>query len=41
MERLQQMERLGLAYAIGYFPDAAYDRGSIELFESQVIPALR
>jgi F420-dependent oxidoreductase-like protein len=39
--RLQQMERLGMTYPICYFVDAAYDRGSIELFESQVIPALR
>jgi hypothetical protein len=35
------MERLGMTYAIGYFADAAYDRSSIELFESKVIPAFR
>jgi F420-dependent oxidoreductase-like protein len=41
VERLQGMERLGMTYAIGYFADAAYDRSSIELFESKVIPAFR
>jgi F420-dependent oxidoreductase-like protein len=39
--KLQELEGLGLGYAITYFADAAYDRSSIELFESQVIPALR
>jgi hypothetical protein len=29
-----------MTYAIGYFVDAAYDRGSLELFASKVIPAL-
>jgi hypothetical protein len=28
-------------YAICYFPEAAYDRSGIELFEREVIPALR
>lgn len=41
VERLREFEGAGLGYAIGYFPDAAYDRGSIELFESRVIPELR
>lgn len=40
VERLKTMEGLGMTYAIGYFPDAAYDRSSLELFESQVIPEL-
>ncbi|MFD7073098.1 LLM class F420-dependent oxidoreductase [Nocardioides sp. NPDC057577] len=38
VERLKTMEGLGMTYAIGYFPDAAYDRSSLELFESKVIP---
>ena len=32
--------RLGCEYAIMYFPEAAYDRTGIELFEREVIPAL-
>ena len=27
-------------YAIHYFPESAYDRSSLELFEREVIPAL-
>lgn len=41
VEKLQELAGLGLGYAITYFADAAYDRSSIELFESQVVPALR
>ncbi|MFC5993032.1 LLM class F420-dependent oxidoreductase [Pseudonocardia hispaniensis] len=37
---LRELQRLGMAYAICYFPDAAYDRSSVELFEREVIPAL-
>ena len=40
IERLQEMKRRGLGYAIHYFPEAAYDRSGIELFEREVIPAL-
>ena len=40
VERLTAHAGLGLDYAICYFVDAAYDRGSIELFESQVIPSV-
>jgi F420-dependent oxidoreductase-like protein len=40
IERLAEVRDLGLAYAIGNFADAAYDRGSISLFADQVIPAL-
>ncbi len=40
VERLTQARELGLGYAIAYFLDAAYDRSSIELFASQVVPAL-
>jgi F420-dependent oxidoreductase-like protein len=41
VENLTEMKSRGLAYAIHYFPEAAYDRSGIELFESQVIPALQ
>lgn len=40
IERLSGMKEKGLAYAITYFPEAAYDRSGIELFEREVIPAL-
>lgn len=40
IEKLQDMNRRGLAYAIHYFPEAAYDRSGIELFEREVVPAL-
>ena len=40
VEKLAQMRDLGCDYAILYFPEAAYDRSGIELFEHEVIPAL-
>ncbi|MFC5433047.1 LLM class F420-dependent oxidoreductase [Microbacterium suwonense] len=40
VERLRDLEGRGLGYAIHYFPEAAYDRSGIELFEREVIPAL-
>jgi F420-dependent oxidoreductase-like protein len=40
VEKLREADAFGMTYAICYFADAAYDRSSIELFESQVIPAL-
>lgn len=40
IERLQQARAMGLTYAIANFIDAAYDASSIEMFTSQVIPAL-
>jgi F420-dependent oxidoreductase-like protein len=40
VERLQRLRRLGCEYVICYFPEAAYDRSGIELFERDVIPAL-
>lgn len=40
IEKLQRMRDLGCEYAIMYFPEAAYDRSGIELFEQKVIPAL-
>ena len=39
-EHLTELTGLGLGYTITYFVDAAYDRSSIELFASKVIPAL-
>ncbi|NCT89647.1 LLM class F420-dependent oxidoreductase [Cellulomonas sp. APG4] len=41
VEKLRHLEGLGMTYAITYFVDAAYDRSSIELFEREVIPALK
>ena len=40
VEVLREREALGLGYSIHYFPDSAYDRSGVELFEKQVIPAL-
>jgi F420-dependent oxidoreductase-like protein len=40
IESLQRLRGLGCEYVICYFPEAAYDRSSIELFEREVIPAL-
>ena len=39
-ERLADMKKRGLDYGIFYFPEAAYDRSGLELFEREVIPAL-
>jgi len=38
---LQNMRELGMTYAITYFAEAAYDRSGMQLFESEVIPALQ
>jgi F420-dependent oxidoreductase-like protein len=40
VERLQELEKAGMTYAIAYFQEAAYDASGVELFTSQVIPAL-
>lgn len=40
VEQLTRLRDLGCEYAILYFPEAAYDRSGIEMFEKQVIPAL-
>lgn len=40
VESLSKLRDLGCEYVICYFPEAAYDRSGIELFERQVIPAL-
>jgi F420-dependent oxidoreductase-like protein len=39
-ERLIEARDMGMTYAITYFADAAYDRGSIDLFATKVIPEL-
>ncbi|MGW4352361.1 LLM class F420-dependent oxidoreductase [Nocardia sp. NPDC004582] len=41
VERLSQVKDLGLGYSIHYFPETAYDTSGLELFEREVIPALR
>jgi alkanesulfonate monooxygenase SsuD/methylene tetrahydromethanopterin reductase-like flavin-dependent oxidoreductase (luciferase family) len=40
VEKLRKLEAAGMAYGIFYFPEAAYDRSGIELFEREVVPAL-
>jgi F420-dependent oxidoreductase-like protein len=41
VERLRDAEAMGMTYAIANFADVAYDASSRELFEREVIPALR
>lgn len=41
IENLQQLEKVGAVYTIHNFPEAAYDRSGIELFEKTVIAALK
>ncbi|WP_425309929.1 LLM class F420-dependent oxidoreductase [Ammonicoccus fulvus] len=41
VENLRAMEKLGMTYAILYFPELAYDTSGLELFETEVIPALQ
>lgn len=40
VEALQKLRDLGCDYVICYFPEAAYDRSGLELFEKEIIPAL-
>ena len=40
IEKLTARRELGLGYSIHYFPEAAYDRSGVELFERTVVPAL-
>lgn len=40
IDTLGKLRDLGCEYAILYFPEAAYDRSGIELFEREVIPGL-
>lgn len=39
-ERLAARAAHGVGYSIHYFPEAAYDRSGIELFEREVVPQL-
>jgi F420-dependent oxidoreductase-like protein len=41
VDKLGRMRDLGMTYAIVNFPEAAYDQSGMELFEREVIPALR
>ncbi|SFN24365.1 probable F420-dependent oxidoreductase, Rv1855c family [Pseudonocardia ammonioxydans] len=41
VEKLSALQDAGMSYGIFYFPEAAYDRSGIELFEREVVPALR
>ena len=41
VENLRGLKEKGLAYAITYFPEAAYDTSGMELFAREVIPALQ
>jgi F420-dependent oxidoreductase-like protein len=38
VEKLGELDGLGMMYAICYFVDAAYDASSVELFEREVVP---
>ncbi len=40
-EKLSELNKLGMRYAILNFAESAYDTSGIELFEREVIPALR
>jgi F420-dependent oxidoreductase-like protein len=40
IERLQAAQKSGMTYAITNFPEVAYDRSGVELFEREVISAL-
>jgi len=40
VQRLRELQDVGLSYALAYFVDAAHDLSSVELFENEVIPAL-
>jgi F420-dependent oxidoreductase-like protein len=40
VERLTAFAEVGVGYGIHYFPEAAYDRSGLDLFERKVIPAL-
>ena len=40
VEKLTELEALGMEYGIFYFPEIATDTSGLELFEREVIPAL-
>ena len=41
VENLTALKKQGMTYSVLYFPEAAYDRSGIELFEREVVPALQ
>jgi F420-dependent oxidoreductase-like protein len=41
VEKIGRFRELGLSYGIFNFPESAYDQSGIELFEREVVPALR
>jgi len=41
IQALRRAQDSGMTYAICYFTEAAYDRSGIEMFEREVVPALR
>ena len=41
VEKLRALQELGMTYAITYFGEAATDHSGIDLFASEVIPALQ
>jgi F420-dependent oxidoreductase-like protein len=41
VEKVRELQRLGMTYAITYWTEAAYDRSTIELFERDVIAELQ
>jgi alkanesulfonate monooxygenase SsuD/methylene tetrahydromethanopterin reductase-like flavin-dependent oxidoreductase (luciferase family) len=40
IEKLRPWRDAGAGYVIGYFPDAAYDGSSVDLFAKAVMPNL-
>jgi F420-dependent oxidoreductase-like protein len=40
IERLTSLNALGMTYAVGYFPEVAYDKSGLALFTEKVVPAL-
>jgi alkanesulfonate monooxygenase SsuD/methylene tetrahydromethanopterin reductase-like flavin-dependent oxidoreductase (luciferase family) len=40
VETLRERQALGLGYSIHNFPESAWDRSGVELFEREVMPAL-
>ena len=41
VEKLREMQSLGLGYALCYFPEVAYDLSGMDAFERLVIPEFR
>ena len=41
IDNLSALAEAGMSYGIFYFPDIAHDRAQLDLFENEIIPALR